>query len=350
MRRLGAAAALACVLTLAGAAHSATPRFAALPSPIAPLSASPPLGGGASATTEGFRHRVDATTQVDVQIDAAGKPFSIHATQRLDVRVTGDYFFTIGAPLLDVEAAPGSASTPGLRTGAIIWAGFNPKRRLLAARATLDTAAAARSLPLRVEVANGKTTLVNDTAVTVGAYEADALSASLFRYLANLRRDVLLGRVPTSGGVYLTSPPRQTTLRIAAPLRITGTVGRRTVDELLMSGRLTVPATGAVRLAVTPTASEAVYNRVLPSGAELLRVATFESLTVARVRQYQTFLGNPDPSGRSETSFQYRTAPRPQATAAVATADESRSHAGTVAILAALLALAALGVVAWARS
>ena len=90
--------------------------------------------------SEGFRHRVAATTRSTVAVDPSGTPFAVHATQRLDVRVLGDYFFTIGAPLLDVAAAPGSASTPGLRATAILWAGFNPGTRVLIARATLDPA------------------------------------------------------------------------------------------------------------------------------------------------------------------------------------------------------------------
>src|SRR6478736_1408928 len=98
MKRLAFAAAAA--LTCTGVARAAIPgTFVALPSPVAPLSWSPPLSGGATATNEIVRHRVNARTRVDVALDEDGTPFRIVATQRLDVRVKGDYFFTVGAPL-----------------------------------------------------------------------------------------------------------------------------------------------------------------------------------------------------------------------------------------------------------
>ena len=89
-------------LAAPAAASAAQPRLAALPSPLAALSATPPLGSGASAAAEGVRHRIDATTRVRVAVDAHGTPFAVTATQRLDVSQPGDYYFTIGAPLTDV--------------------------------------------------------------------------------------------------------------------------------------------------------------------------------------------------------------------------------------------------------
>jgi len=159
---------------LAAAPLAVAAQYSPLPSPAAPLSNVPPLGGGASSSTERVHHRVDAVTTVRVAINGHGAPFAVTATQSLDVRVTGDYFFTIGAPVATVEAAPGSDSAPGLRTASIVWAGFNPGRRTLAARATLDPARASAALPLRVEVSSGVTTLVNETAVTVGTIAAEA--------------------------------------------------------------------------------------------------------------------------------------------------------------------------------
>ena len=70
---------------------------------------------GAFSSSESTRHRVNAVTSVGISIDRSGTPFAITASQSLDVRVAGDYFFTIGAPLQDVAALPGSDSTPGLR-------------------------------------------------------------------------------------------------------------------------------------------------------------------------------------------------------------------------------------------
>ena len=174
-------------LAAPAAASAAQPRLAALPSPLAALSATPPLGTGASAAAEGVRHHIDSTTRVRVAVDARGTPFAVTATQRLVVSQPGDYYFTIGAPLTDVAPAYGSQSTPGLRTATIIWAGFNPGKRVLAARATLDPAAVAGSLPLRVSIGGGKVRLANATGITTTAFAADALKPQLEMFLAGLR-------------------------------------------------------------------------------------------------------------------------------------------------------------------
>ena len=129
-------AAVVAALACAGTAHAA--GHASLPSPTAPLSAEPPLAGGARSSAENVPHSIAASTNVVVAVDGAGSPFAVTATQRLDVRGVGDYFFTIGAPVLTVRAPEGSESMPGIRTGSILWAGFDPGRRLLVARATLD--------------------------------------------------------------------------------------------------------------------------------------------------------------------------------------------------------------------
>lgn len=68
----------------------------------------------------------------------------------------GDYSLVITAPVEDVEPALGYGSTPGLRTGAVIWQGFSPGARTLAAVITLRRAAAAPALPLRIEIENGR--------------------------------------------------------------------------------------------------------------------------------------------------------------------------------------------------
>src|SRR3954454_19372269 len=105
MTRAAAGVALLVALAAPSAASPAAPRLAALPSPLAALSATPPLGTGASAAAEGVRHHVDSTTRVRVAIDGSGMPFAVTATQRLVVSQPGDYYFTIGAPLTDVAPA-----------------------------------------------------------------------------------------------------------------------------------------------------------------------------------------------------------------------------------------------------
>jgi hypothetical protein len=351
MKRL-AFVALAGLALAAGAQAAPRANFVSLPSPFAPLSAAPPLGGGATASSEGFRHRVAAKTAVDVSLDSSGTPFAVHATQRLDVRVLGDYFFTIGAPVLAVEAAPGSASTPGLRSASILWAGFNPGHRALIARATLDPGTAGASLPLRIEASPGRVTLVNATAVTAGSYSADALIPPLVRYLAQLEREVTRGEPPVSGGAYVTSKPVARPMRVVVPLHVTGTVGTRKIDTVVASGRMTVPATGAIRLTATPVSPLQLLAEPTAGvpGRELLERATRASLTLARMHQYQTFLGNPDPTGPSTTAYVYRTAARPLAPPVAAVAAPGRDWATTIAVAAALLLAAAGALFAWSKS
>jgi hypothetical protein len=346
--------ALAALVGLAATASAqAAPRgnYATLPSPLAPLSPAPPLGGGATASSEGFRHRVAAKTTVVVSLDPGGTPFAVAATQQLDVGVLGDYFFTIGAPVLDVDAAPGSASTPGLRASSILWTGFNPGHRTLIARATLKPGVAGSSLPLRIAVAPGSVTLVNTTAVIAGSYTADALVPPLLSYLAQLRRQVARGQSPTSGGAYVTSKPTATGLRIVAPLHVTGTIGGKQVDALV-EGRLVVHGGGAVRLTAMLVSPERLLNAPAArlSGRRLLERVSRASLTLARIRQYQTFLGNPDPTGPSTTVYIYRSAARPAPPPVAAVHTPHSDWATTLAVAAGLLLAAGGALLVWSKS
>ena len=300
MTRLALAAVAA--LALAGAASAAPDAdFVSLPSPLAQLSSSPPLAGGANANAEGVRHRVEAKTNVVVSLGPDGAPFRVVAVQRLDVRVKGDYFFTIGAPVTAVEAAPGSASTPGRRSTSILWAGFNPGRRTLVAKATLVPRAVVPSLPLRVTVGPGVVTLENTTGVTTGAFTADALVAPLARYLAELKREVALGQVPTSGGALVTSKPVTTRVRVGAPLHVAGTIGARQVDVVLEGDR-TIAGSGPVRLTVTPIEPASLLGPPVAglSGRQLLDRVARASLTVSRVRQFRRLPRQPRPDGAEQ--------------------------------------------------
>ncbi len=349
MTRATAGVALLAALAAPSAVAAAEPRLAALPSPLAALSPTPPLGVGAAAAAEGVRHRVDSTTRVHVSIDRRGNPFAVTATQRLVVSLPGDYYFTIGAPLTDVGPAAGSESTPGLRTGTIIWAGFNPGKRVLAARATLAPAAVAPSLPLRITIGSGKVTLANATGITTTAFSADALKPQLETFLAGLRRATRTGTAPTGGGALVTSQPVQTTLRVLVPLRVVGSIGSRHVDIALAGRPVTVPS-GLVRLSVS-VLHPAPQPRPGTSGRKLLEIAIRASLESARARQYDSFLGNPDPSGSSTSTFRYVSGTRPGAPPVAAVREESGRDPLRV-VLWALGGLAALvgAAVAWARA
>jgi hypothetical protein len=350
MRRAGLVAVVA--LTCSGVARAAPPgTFVTLPSPVAPLSGSPPVAGGATATSEVIRHRVDARTRVGVALDAGGTPFRVVVTQRLDVRVKGDYFFTVGAPLRAVEAAPGSDSTPGQRSTAITWAGFNPGRRTLAARATLDPAAAAPWLPLRVEVAPARVTLVNATGVTAASFTAGVVAPPLRSYFAELRRAADRGVVPSSGGTRVTTSTSPTRVRIVAPLHVSGVVGGRRVDVVL-EDRLVLRASGPLRLTVTPARPARLLDAPVAglSGRALLDRVSRTVLTLARTRQYRSFLGNPDPTGRSATTYVYRTAAPPAPPPVVAAPVSTRSWGSTLAVAGGLLLALVAAAFVWSRS
>jgi hypothetical protein len=285
-----------------------------------------------------------------VSVDARGAAFRVVAVQRLLVHVPGDYVFTVGAPLAAVAAAPGSQSTPGVRGAAILWEGFNPGTRVLAARAVLRRPALG-VLPLRIVRRAGAVTLLNRTAASGIALDANANAAPLEAALRSLRADVAAGRDPPRLTVLLTSAPQTVQLPAAAPLRVTGTIGARRVDLRLGGGRpmtAAVAARGAIDLTVTPVA---VVPEPAPgsSGRQLLAVANGALLSLARVRQYQSFLGNPDPSGSSKTTYRYVSASRPAPVAAVVPGD-GRGTLATAAWVAAAIVVAGAALVVWARS
>ena len=271
-----------------------------------------------------------------------GTPYAVTATQRLDVHVLGDYLFTIGAPVRDVARAPGSESDPGLRATSIVWAGFDPGRRVLAARATLDPALAEEGLPARLD---GRR-LVNTTGITVSAFTADAEKGSVLGYLTALRAALRAGRTPAAGFANLTSRARATKLHIVVPLVVRGTVGTTTVATTF-TGALELPP-GRVDLRVEPAVPTVTWSPA-DDGRTLLEHAIRSTLTVARMRQYETFLGNPDPAGTSRTSYRYLTGTPPAVAAPVAPVS---GHGPWRMVLVALGVLAAAGaaLAVWVRS
>ena len=188
--------------------------------------------------------------------------------------------------------------------------------------------------------------------MTAGSYTADALVPPLLRYLAQLKRQVTLGQTPTGGGAYVTSKPVATGVRVVVPLRVTGTIGAHKVDVVVEGERLTVHAGGAVRLTVTPVIPERLLNAPTSglSGRQLLDRATRADLTLARMRQYQMFLGNPDPTGRNETTYLYRSAARPTPPPIAVVPATKRDWTTTIAVAAGLLFAAAGALVVWSRS
>jgi hypothetical protein len=73
-------------------------------------------------------------------------------------------------------------------------------------------------------------------------------------------------------------------------------------------------------------------------------------LTVGRLRQYERFLGNPDPAGPSTTVYVYRTAVQPRIPVSAQPIAHGRDWTTTIAVAAGLLLAAIAGLVVWARS
>jgi hypothetical protein len=132
---------------------------------------------------------------------------------------------------------------------------------------------------------------------------------------------------------------------------VTGTVGGRAVDAVV-ERRLVIAGDGPVRLNVTPATPDRLLAGTTTglSGRQLLARAVRASLTLARVRQYEMFLGNPDPTGTNQTTYVYRTAARPTPAAAAVVHVSERDWATTFAVGAGLLLAAGAAAVVWARS
>src|SRR5205823_4796752 len=153
--RLGRNSAALAVAGLAAAAPAAAQtQQALLPGPTPYPTQSPPLVSRNAPAPAFLPYTVHARSveRVLVGIDERGRPVRVVVRQRLLLSGKGDYQLSIGAPVADVRPAPGSQSEPGLRAGQVLWAGFSPGRKVLAADVIVRTRPAARYLPVRVRV------------------------------------------------------------------------------------------------------------------------------------------------------------------------------------------------------
>jgi hypothetical protein len=335
------------------AAAQSTPRLALFPTPLVPLTPSPPYPAPPTALPNLFRPPISSRERIAVGIDETGDVVSVEATQRLVLGKVGDYRLTVPAPATDVVAAPESESSPGLRKDAVLWAGFSDGRKILASTATLEPATAAKLLPLDVTVADGTVRLANVTSTRAATFSARANPKELAGILTTLRRDPegrALGR-----GVYLNvrGDVRETHLEITAPLRVTGRVGARAVSIVLGGDE---PTTQTIRFTgrpslhlsvepIPPRSLQTVPNR--PTWNEAVRI----SLTLARSRQYRTFLANPDPLGIASARYVYRTVAASSPVPPPSAPSDEGLAVWLVALIAAAATVGAAGLtVLWANS
>jgi hypothetical protein len=347
--RLGPLALAIAVGGLAPAAAAAPPpaRLVELPGAEA-LPQVPPLAPPQPPLAEVARLRgaVESRERVTTGIDGDGTPTKVTVVQRLLVRALGDYSFFIPAPAVSVVGAEGSESQPGLRPNQIVWQGFSPRRKLLAARAELRLADSVDALPIRIRVLGmpvrpGRFELVlsleNATRARVQTFAADAAETDVATALRALRAAAKIGAAVEGRAVRIRGRSVPTTVEVAAPFalrgavrfppgsvrgltpaRFSGVVGGRSSSTLrvTVSGVALRPAAARIRVLAEPLAAAATQGS--PAGG--LRAAILAYLRYARVRQYLTFLANPDPAGPSRTTYVFETAtqepsaagPRPQ--------------------------------------
>jgi hypothetical protein len=369
MTWLRAAALAGCAgLAAVPAARAAAPQVALL-SPFSPPRASPPLRVVLPPGETRFFGRLASTQSVTVSIDPAGRPARLVDVDRILISRKGDYSFAIGAPALDARRAAGSESEPGLRSRAVVWQGFSPNRRLLAAAITLRTGEAASSLPLRIEVGKSGIRLVNATAASVPAVDAPTRASEVARAL-DAAKAALEAHIPTPTAVVAALGPTRgvriggvVPLRVAGAVRFEGEAAHR-VAATVGSRVFSIPGKGTLRsLELSVTVPEPASRLRPPAGrrwADLARAGTLRSgrattrlanerlLGAALATQFNEFLANPDASGTSRTSYRYELV---QAAARGGGLPARHSRAWVAVALALGLASAAVAaIVAWAHS
>jgi hypothetical protein len=338
------------LLASGAAAAAAAPTPVVLPSTRIGLSGSPPLPAPLRFLEQRYRGTIETHARVLVGVGPAGGVRTLRVVHRLEITGLGDYVFAVGAPVVSVRPGPGTRSQPGQRRGSILWQGFSPGRRVLVADALLRPAAAAAALPLRVRRAGNRLILENTTAVATTAFSGAAPEAEVAAAARATRVAAETGGVADGIVVHATGVrPRR--VRVDAPLAVGGTAGGRRFGAVLGGGR-----PSRLVVAAGPRPGFTVTARpVLPPEA-LGRRPTLEETVVAllhlaRVRQYDLFLSNPDPRGRAQAVYVYRPArvvPRVAATAGGE--DGGWSSLGLVAAAAAGLLGVAGAAVLWARS
>jgi hypothetical protein len=369
-----------------------------LPDPSVRLTAAPPLVGGSA----GFARvpRTGRTNEVVlVGIDGGGRPARVAVEQTIELLGKGDYTFSVPGPVRDVQAPAGARVQPGLLDQAIVWQGFSPGRRTLAARATLDPAAAGRYLPLAVGVrtlvdgrplAPGErrsglletvVTIRNRTAARAATFAGTGSPAQLARVLDSAR-----ARLATRSRVVpalVDGQPHPTTRTVDLPLRVAGslvlpssatgvsaeggTVERARVRFAGTAGALTlrvrarVTDGGAPKLVLTAVPVRDVAGLRPPSGGtwrayvaaghadgrRMLDTAVGTMLRLARLNQYSAFLATPGTYEQTRARYEFATVAETVAAAPASSSGDSSA----AAVVTALLALAGIGaaVVLWAH-
>ena len=415
------ARAAAAVLLAAGtalthtAAHAAEPpRTVLLRSTAVPLDSRAPLTVDVQAAPDVFPggSTVSGQQVVTVVVDDSGAPSRIRVRQRLVLAGTGDYSFTVPAPLVDVVAAPGSAAVPGGRAGGIVWQGFVSGRRVLAADATLRLRAA-RALPIRLRLTTtvdggrldpGETRtghvrvrleVRNDTRIRVRGFDAPAAPTQIAPALDEIAAGATAGSTLPDRYLTVRGAPRPRSFDVDAPLSVAGRLRlpASTLENVVVRGGTRVrgahgmsirfrtvlserepsavislegdgSAIGSPSLALTARPIHIVAGLAPPGGGSwrdaaasgraqdgrgLVGLASRAVLQLARVQQFDELLSVPGP-GRSATAYRFRSGVALGASESTTPSDQAGSDVMRAAAwLLGAVALACAGVVLWAR-
>jgi hypothetical protein len=334
-----------------------------------------------------LRAKVTASARVLARVEPSGKVVELRVVQRLTLDGRGDYVFGVPAPALDAVPGPGSESAPGLRSGVVLWQGFSRGTRVLVADVKLDPVRAARWLPLRVTLARSgrglELRVENRTGVRVSSFGGEAEREDVGRALASVRRALAAGSVPSAPSVELRAPPVPRPRLVGVGFRLSGTLlmpagtrlagaprgiglaatvsGRRiSFEGALPPGRttatLSVPlarrgTAPRLRLVALPVRPEDALR--LPVGvdrAQAVDRAVEAMLRLARARQYERFLANPDPAGPSETAYVYSLARPVPVTAAAPAAADGHGPWRAAAFLLGMIVVGGVGLVLWAHA
>jgi hypothetical protein len=333
-----------------------------LPWPPEVLPRVPPLApetSGVLPLPPRFFRGLSNRERIVVGLDEDGKPNFVRVLQTIELKRLGDYVLAIPAPVISVTPGPRTESQPGRRENQILWEGFSPGRRVLAAWADLRVAESVAGLPVEVHVEPGEVTVRNATAVTVPSFTADPVPASIAEVSARVRASVEANVFPEGLNVLLRGKQTPEQLRVAAPLRVRGTVqvsGKRIpfsglLDRVERSElRVRVPD-GEPKVEVQVRTADIDLPRRAQHPRALLAQTIKLELTYARKRQFDQFLASPDQTGPSSATYVYRTAapPLPAAGANPQSGEEDHTVGWIVLGLGLVAALPAAAVL-WARS
>jgi hypothetical protein len=138
---------------------------------------------------------------------------------------------------------------------------------------------------------------------------------------------------------------------LATTVTVTGSARRAGLPELAVTATTAAPLASVVRPEGGGTWAARLGSPPSPDGKDMLHRALVTLWQVARERQYDAYLGNPDPTGVAATTYRFvlvRTVPRsgpgPVATAGGVT------PLGALLFALLLLGLLGGGVVAWSRA